>query len=952
MAKKLKRTIYIGVGGTGTESVLEVRNYFKSLSPDGNLPPMVKFIFIDTSSKELFQLDPTLSVDEIFEISQKQAKNLYAAHPERYATIPNKSKIRAVKDGAGQVRSLGRFAIQCHEVSPNLGSFSERFAEIYHSIQNIQNEEGENQFEILGNETEIHLACSLSGGTGSGALLTIAYIIRNIAPNSTLVSYAFSPNFFSHLAAKERIKQNAYAALLELDYCMNADSEDYQDVKYLQNQTIISPPFDVFMYIDNKTFTRNDTIRSYTYLSTAKHDVVKSVAYAMAMSAGDLGTAADSVLDNIKSDIAGGRYAVKFSGNGEIKNGWVSSLGVSQIMCRPSSEETVFTYRAAQKLLIDLIGNPCKESDSLALDWINSININESGKDNDNDAVVDYIIKPSEYNDKEVEEIDRDSYKDGKIKYFQRVHLPILEKIDGRKTEFISRKKEEILKVVQRSVFNNDSAGLSGTIDILDSFTAILKEYATKMSDEKKAAQRELKSLDDEWDIAVESLRNCIDRTIDIKREDHISECEDDLKYIAQRSLVQTCESERKEAASAIFTQLALYTKNLSDVLGNFKRHAEAGKKTEIGKIAEIAGMSTHSDDRIGTFDLTTLAKDLSTAKPDNTLFELEDFFKYTAFDSIISLAECSDLTPIVENFVKTKFKIAKAAPGGNKLSEYPIIRILNNLEPSERKRYFEDAAKYALPLLCVEAFGEDVNTTEHIYVAVPGGNECDENIKNEITSALKGFKPRWVDINDPNRIIFYSQLGVIPPYFIEGISKGRNNSIKTGSCQESFESSLNGQISMFTDTQFEEKYAKYGFRLDRGKRNDAVGTLDIWVKAIVYGLILKDELGTYKVESDYGVVDIEDPLFRKWMTLGTNRYEAYESLKANDPLCNELEKRITEESSNKAQQMKLSSVSGKTNIRNYNASVALLDRTQDVEWSLPEVKALFTQEVNYLMSL
>lgn len=70
MATKLKRMIYIGVGGTGIETVLQVKDYFKSISPNDEFPPMIKFLMVDTDKEALKNFN--LKSEEYFPIAEKK----------------------------------------------------------------------------------------------------------------------------------------------------------------------------------------------------------------------------------------------------------------------------------------------------------------------------------------------------------------------------------------------------------------------------------------------------------------------------------------------------------------------------------------------------------------------------------------------------------------------------------------------------------------------------------------------------------------------------------------------------------------------------------------------------------------------------------------------------------------------------------------------------------------
>lgn len=279
MPTQLRRTIYIGAGGTGVQTVLQVRNYFKSLTKDGSLPPMIKCLFIDTDENQVQNLDSSIPDSEILSLSERDAKPIYQANKSKYETYTNMSSIRALINGAGQYRSHGRFSIMCKEnASGNVQNpFSAKFTKIYNDIMRIDANATNPDFVTMGNDVEIHLAFSMSGGTGAGTFLSLAYLIREIVPTCKIVAYAYASSFFMDLPTKEQIQQNSYASLIELDYCMSSDHPEFQDIKYPGDNLINRAPFDAVMYIDNKTYTRNGQVRPYVYPTTAKEQVQKTL---------------------------------------------------------------------------------------------------------------------------------------------------------------------------------------------------------------------------------------------------------------------------------------------------------------------------------------------------------------------------------------------------------------------------------------------------------------------------------------------------------------------------------------------------------------------------------------------------------------------------------------------------------------------------------------------------
>lgn len=942
MTKKLQRTIYIGAGGTGIETVLKVRNYFKGLTKNGTLPPMIKCLFIDTDENEVNNLDRTVTNDEIMRLSERNAKAIYLAHQKDYSTYTNTSRIRALANGAGQIRSLGRFSIMCKENSAGKGNvqeyFSQKFQALYNEIMNIRAGQENPEFETMGNNVEIHLAFSMSGGTGAGTFLSLAYLIRQIVPQCKIIAYAFAPSFFMNLPVKEQIQQNTYASLLELDYCMSADDPAYQDIKYPAGEKIERAPFDVFMYVDNKTYTANGSERQHVYIGEkSKYQVEMNVAQAMAVSAGDMGAGNKSVLDNWIDSINSGNYDVDFSGTGEHKRAWVSSLGVSEIVCEPSIEQSFFATNLSLRILKALSSNgrPVESASATAYSWVKELDINENGENEDHNAVVNAIISPDEFYNMPAREIDQNNVESGRQIYFKRVNKSITQDaIDKRKNKLLSSKKKELVEKVTSSIFKsgNDNLSISDTISILKSFAKYMSKYAAILGNDLNDRQADLELDKRNWGTEKDTLNRVTSSMIHFNRAAAITESEGNLRYLAQKWFENEVEIHRIKEAIDFFDKMCTFANEVESSLSNLLVKVESAITEEENAITSVNVSPVISTNSWGTIDVTKKAHDLPSVDASTVTFDLSAFFASTGYDSIFDLSsQCDDFASLTENFTKNLFDENKSA----ELSIYPIVRVVKSLSEKERNEYLKPLAIYSVPLMEVQDYGEDVKTTQHICVAIPDGINGDPQLMDIIKKALNATNNiKWVDINDPNRIIIYRQIGVIPPYFIDGISKGKHSISLYNSCQEAFERKDNPQAyNPFTDTQFDAAYHKWGFSLDSNKR-DTSGDILLWVKAMALSLITNNGPFLYKIESETGEIDMDDPQWRKFKVIEGNRHEAFMAFCEDKGLCAEIESKIDN-------MMKQPEQSKKWDM--YKGNRALYGNTfinrESEEWQIPEVK-------------
>jgi hypothetical protein len=218
----MDKTIIIGVGGTGLQVIRSLRKFV--VETHGNLSalPHLGFLYIDTDPKEVEINEDNRRRWEVLgqSIALAQSEYKIIQAPEIGPIIRNISSFPQIKEwfpvedletidqsardtpGARQIRPLGRFALalKTQEVES-------AFKSIYNRLPQAAG----------GGKTQVYLTCSLSGGTGGGMFLDLAYCIREwTADNCELLGFLVLPELTT--SRGERYLVNAYAALKELNY--------------------------------------------------------------------------------------------------------------------------------------------------------------------------------------------------------------------------------------------------------------------------------------------------------------------------------------------------------------------------------------------------------------------------------------------------------------------------------------------------------------------------------------------------------------------------------------------------------------------------------------------------------------------------------------------------------------------------------------------------------------
>ena len=107
MATKLKRTLFIGLGGTGVQAVLEAKRLFAEQF--GQIPPIIGFLGVDTNLGEFSKSTSKVYLDqnERIQLVVNNPEAFYMENKEVFDWLSPKNlrSLQTLKpDGAGQIR--------------------------------------------------------------------------------------------------------------------------------------------------------------------------------------------------------------------------------------------------------------------------------------------------------------------------------------------------------------------------------------------------------------------------------------------------------------------------------------------------------------------------------------------------------------------------------------------------------------------------------------------------------------------------------------------------------------------------------------------------------------------------------------------------------------------------------------------------------------------------------
>ncbi len=244
----MKKTLVIGIGGTGLTAIRELRrliaeNYEQGLQ-DPNISS-VKFIYLDTHEEDINTLnwsvlgkDIELTSGEKVIISGDRLSP-FIEKPQDYKDVDSwlpriKNYLGDPGPGAKGIRPYGRLI---YEYSQNKKEVRNKIFDWYNAL---------NQSFKQTKEWRIYLVCGLSGGTGSGMFLPLS---RDLEDWNVYQRGTASKKFYSFLilpplqiaSPHDRYYCNAYAALSELNYLAFKNSEASHQLSFSNFKQL---PFD------------------------------------------------------------------------------------------------------------------------------------------------------------------------------------------------------------------------------------------------------------------------------------------------------------------------------------------------------------------------------------------------------------------------------------------------------------------------------------------------------------------------------------------------------------------------------------------------------------------------------------------------------------------------------------------------------------------------------------
>ena len=839
MATKIKRCLYVGLGGTGMNALLHTKKTF--LDTYGEVPPMIGFLGIDTDSgaykKSLLTVrgeEVTLSPNEQLPILVDDARPIYDVNKEDFTWIPEKNlyALTGMTLGAGQVRTNGRFAFTVNYVE-----VAKKVHKILDQITNARIQSNE-KYELLGTDTEIHMVFSVCGGTGCGTFINMAYLLRKEAPGCKLTGYAVLPDIFKSMSRSgmSKVAPNAYGAIMDLDYLMHMGLGSTPiKLDYIKDSyEIRERPFNSVVFIDNK----NENLDTYTHVD----ELTEMISLALVTSAGELSSASASVGDNLEKNINEGTMDI------ENKKAWAAGMGICEIFFRNEEIGNIYAIKAA-KILIERMFNSCEDADVIVNAWIDSseVNIREN---NNNDHVIDFI---ADKNPQYALSIHEYANATPEVDQFLQMNKIKDEVINEKVNALTTRVRTELRKLLVNHI--NKECGISTARNIIESIDAQIDIFLGEMKKEKEVLIENQPRLRSSLEATIRDLKEYDGKFF--KTKGTLEEKAEDVVSAANDYCINIREVARRDAAIKVFNEIKSM---LLTATGKVNMIAETLIACSKKLTSDLAKLQNNVSKAAQTFQID-LAQGLSTSltiNPDEIVFA--DFIRsLEANDKVYGFVEYS-----AEEIEKFILNYTKSLHTTKQYRETSIDDIINKMEPEEFDKMIKLAINKSLPMFRYSYRGHrpKENPRDSYYIGLPDKAHSrlvtDDYFKNQIMNADCDF----ASIGVTDKIIIYRQIGVVPAYTINEVEEYRK---EYEDCN----------ADCHIDYNLEVRMEREEFALNPKRITDD-DLLDLWVKGFVFGLIKNEKYKGYMFQSqEHG-----DALDDNWVFLAKYRDEAYDAFR------------------------------------------------------------------------
>jgi len=730
----VRKTVVIGLGGTGRDVVLQLKRKYREVYGRVDIPSTRFLVFDTADQKEL-----VVPGREPIELTPAEFLKLSVSHPARAVQVneevepwfPSDHRIPMVSitKGAGQVRALGRLALYC-----NARNVYDRIRKALDGVNALRPHQDLGGFKVSSESSvQIVLVSSLSGGTGSGTFLDIAYVCRAHMRHGTddLSAYLLLPDVFTTLAATANVQPNAYAALKELDLLMDAEyGQKETSVNFGGN--VISwqdPPFDAVYLVNN----RNQRGQVYETVE----ELTEVIALGIFVASGATGKDADDVRDNLQHQLT-----QKIFG----KRPKYSSFGVSELVLDSDGKVDEEARRVAAATLEAVFLRSAPEPDVDV--FLSTVELT--------DRLAERVLlgePPRAVSGENVRADGLDTLIANGEKNLKDVHAAAERVRGGLADGFVASFEEEKLKRL------SSAAGVPGTAKFLQTSLERLKELQERFA--KAAAKAEKEAVESRQRLDTQRAEVANVKKAWLRRQQKTRRLARNVAQTVNKAVSSTWDQARNRKSEEVVGMV------LQSVRQQYHELEELRDKVP-GIAAELRQRAAAKEQ---TEPFTVRMPCPITPGPAEADPEASDFFEWLA-DTGRKLHDLLGLRK--EEMVSVFLAFAHTRKNVQALSKMQMSRAWEACSEADKLQYIKHLEELASPLWEYEGeyLGGDRSTAMLQIMGVPHAGLTLADVLPRISQS--GRSVHRATTRDERRLYCYKVEAAIPAYILSGIRNYR----------------------------------------------------------------------------------------------------------------------------------------------------------------------------------
>lgn len=852
MAIKFTPTLFIGLGGTGARALLRTKQCF--MDAYGEVPPMIDFLAIDTANsiggspiKTYSHGDIALERNETLFITELTAINKYHNFPEEFRWVPsqNVNNLRLIRgEGAGQVRSNGRFILQENR--------QRVISAIQNKVANINQAAklGQKYLPATKNDGSycpaiVNVVGSIAGGTGCGMFVDMLQLIPEALNGKAFDYFVYPwillPDVYRQAYPKmsDAVYLNAYGAIKELDYLFNLSTSNRNPLKFGSSDLCCLSDRISYAYLINNYNDFAGNIKS-------PDDMADCIGRSMFLPSNDMGASVSTPMDNIRG------WKTNFDLHAGGKSCWCSTSGSAELVYDSKSVGNCTGYALIRNVASQLCEKSLEDITSSVMQWMSSpeVEIQEHLADLLIESILDANCPSTISFDSKSTVSDITSFID--VFTGHRTEEEVKEKYASIKIRVESELNKKIMSIL------NSSHGVGDAEAFLNNLKIAIKVCVKEMNDENKDHQTNINNHEP-WESAIRGIKG---RYWGINEE-----AAEALSNTICYHVKEKRELLRKQYAIHVYEALNQQIDTQITRISNLKNNLEKLQRLMTEWILNLQNdAGTES-----IYKVNLHAEVIKNIRP-NKSTDSSDYANSNKIVDLINAVNEVELFDLMEAWAHNQQDVKSAF----KRTLSDVLDDMHKENPEKLSNIFKHLKKMSAPMWKIDYQGELRDPKDIIDIFVIGCDDANNNIirshqqYTDIFRSTDGtlnpdFATIGTDGKPANRIQLLTLSCCAPAYAVKN----------TMSYAREFESMSRTQAG-YLDQNWNQRMLSEKFQLVPVRASNGPDPVELWVKAIVLDLVKYSDEKYWIKSRDHGV---GRKAYR--FDLGANREVAYNTFKS-----------------------------------------------------------------------